>query len=91
MERLHFLVQARTGTSGSRSPVDKELFKLALDAYKQDSEHSLQKVHQEIRSFATWKNALSKSARGRVIKEIERLITVHRSKSSERFVVDARP
>jgi hypothetical protein len=88
MQRLYFLMQARTQASGSRSPVNEKLFKLALDAYKQDFEHSLQKVHEEIRSFATRKNALSKS--GRVIEEVERLINVHRFKPSERFIVDAK-
>jgi len=86
MQRLYFLVQARTEASGSRFPVDEKLFKLALDAYEQDPEHSLQKVHEEIRSFATWKNALSTS--GRIIEEVERLINVHRFKPSERFMVD---
>jgi hypothetical protein len=85
MERLYFLMQARTQASGSRSPVNERLFKLALDAYKHDFEHSLQKVHEEIRSFAT-RNALSKS--GRVIEEVERLINVHQFKLSERFMVD---
>jgi hypothetical protein len=89
MQRLYFLMQARTQASGSRSPVNERLFKLALDAYKQDSEHSIQKVHEEIRSFATRKNALSKS--GRVIEEVERLINVHRFKPSEYFMVDAKP
>jgi hypothetical protein len=88
MQRLYFLMQARTQASGSRSLVNERLFKLALDAYKQDSEHSLQKVHEEIRTFATRKNALSKS--GRVIEEVERLINVHQFKPSERFMVDAK-
>lgn len=88
MERLYFLMQARTQASGSPSPVNEELFKLALDAYKQDSEHSLQKVHDEIRSFATKNNALSKS--GRVIEEVEKLINVHRFKPLERFMVHGR-
>lgn len=88
MQRLYFLMQARTQTSGSHSPVNERLFKLALDAYKQDFEHSLQKVHDEIRSFATGKNALSKS--GRVIEEVERLINVHQFKPSERLMVDTK-
>lgn len=88
MQRLYFLMQARTQASGSRSPVNERVFKLALDAYKQDSEHSLQKVHEEIRTFATRKNALSKS--GRVIEEVERLINVHQFKPSKRFMVDAK-
>jgi hypothetical protein len=88
MQRLYFLMQARTQASGSRSPVNERLFKLALDAYMQNSEHSLQKVHEEVRLFATRKNALSKS--GRVIGEVERLINVNRFKPSERFMVDAR-
>jgi hypothetical protein len=84
MQRLYFLMQA----SGSRSPVNERLFKLALDAYKQASEHSLQKVHEDIRLFATRKNALSKS--GRVIEEVERLINVHRFKPSEHFMVNTK-
>ena len=88
MQRLYFLMQARTQASGSRSPVNEGHFKLALDAYKQDFEHSLQKVHEDIRSFATRKNALSKS--GRVIEEVERLISVHQFKPSERFMVDTK-
>lgn len=88
MQRLHFLVQARTQASGTHSPVNERLMKLALDAYKQDFGHSFEKVHEEIRSFATRKNALSKS--GRVIEEVERLINVHQFKLSERFMVDAR-
>jgi hypothetical protein len=88
MQRLYFLMQARTQASGSLSPLNERLIKLALDAYKQDFEHSLQKVHEEIRSFATRKNALSKS--GRVIEEVERLINVHQFKLSDRFMVDAK-
>lgn len=88
MQRLYFLMQARTHAPGSRSPMNERLFKLALDAYKLDSKHSLQKVHDEIRSFATRKNALSKS--GRVIEEIERLINVHRFKPTEHFMVQAK-
>jgi hypothetical protein len=88
MQRLYFLMQARTQASGSRSPVNERLFKLALDAYMQDSEHSLQKVHEEVWLFATRKNALSKS--GRVIEEVERLIDVHRFKPSEHFMVDTK-
>jgi hypothetical protein len=84
LHRLYFLMQARTPASGSRFPVNEKLFKLALDAYKYDFKHSLQKVHEEIRSFATQKNALSKS--GRVIGEVERLINVHQFKPSERFM-----
>ena len=86
MKRLYFFMQARTQAWGSLSPVNEQLFRLTLDAYKQDSEHSLQKVHEEIRSFATRKNALSKSAR--VIEEVEKLINVHRFKPLERFMVD---
>lgn len=88
MQRLYFLMQARTQASGSRSPVNERFFKLALDAYMQNSEHSLQKVHEEVRLFATRKNALSKS--GRVIEEVERLIDVHRFKLSEHFMVDTK-
>jgi hypothetical protein len=83
MQRLYFLMQARTQAFGSRSPVNERLFKLALDSYKHDFEHSLHKVHEEIRSFATRKNTLPKS--GRVIEEVERLINVHQFKPSERL------
>lgn len=88
MQSLFFLMQARTEASGSRSPVNKRLFRVALDAYKQDVEHSLQKVHHEIRSFVTVKKAIFKSET--VIKEVERLINVHRFKPSERFLELAR-
>lgn len=88
MQSLFFLVQARTEVSGSRSPVNEKLFKLALDAYKQDTEHSLQKVHDEIRSFATGKKAHFKS--GTVIKKVERLINDHRFTPSEQFMAQAR-
>jgi len=88
MERLYFLMQARTQASGSPYPVNEKLIELALGAYKQDFEHSLQKVHKEIRSFATRKNVLSKS--GRVIEEVERLVNVHRFKPFERFMLDAK-
>ena len=84
MQRLYLLMQARTQVSGSRSPVNERLFKLSLDAYKQDFEHSVPEVHEEIRSFATRKNALSKS--GRVIEEVERLINVHQFKPLERLL-----
>jgi hypothetical protein len=90
MQSLFFLMQARTEAlaSGSRSPVNERLFKVALDAYKQDTEHSLQKVHDEIRSFATMRRAIFKSET--VIKEVERLINDHRFKPSERFMALAR-
>jgi len=88
MQSLFFLIQARTDASGSRSPVNKRLFAVALDAYRQDPEHSLQRVHEEIRAFATMKKAIFKSKT--VIKEVERLINDHRFKPSERFVEQAR-
>jgi hypothetical protein len=88
MQSLFFLMQARTEASGSRSPVNERLFKVALDAYKQDTDHSLQTVHDEIRSFATMKKAIFKSET--VIKEVERLINDHRFKPSERFMALAR-
>ncbi len=88
MQSLFFLMQARTEASGSRSPVDESFFRLALDAYRQDTEHSLQAVHNEIRSFATVKKAFFKSEI--VIKEVERLINVHQFKPSERFMAQAR-
>ncbi|KAF8492228.1 hypothetical protein F5888DRAFT_1859611 [Russula emetica] len=93
MQSLFFLMQARTEAieaSGSHSPaaVNERLFKVALDAYKQDVEHSLQKVHGEIRSFVTMKKAIFKSEM--VIKEVENLINVHRFKPSERFMALAR-
>ena len=88
MQNLFFLMQARREASGSRSPVTKELFKIALDAYKQDAEHSLRNVHYEINSFVTVKKAFFKSAT--VTKEVERLINAHRFKPSEGFVALAR-
>ena len=88
MQSLFFLIQARTDASGTRSPVSERLFNVALDAYKQDTEHSLRKVHDEIREFATMKKAIFKSKQ--VIKEVERLINDHRFKPSERFVEQAR-
>jgi hypothetical protein len=88
MQSLFFLMQARTEVSGSHSPVNERLFKVALEAYKQDTEHSLRNVHDEIRSFATVKKAIFNS--GMVIKEVERLINVHRFKPSERFIAQAR-
>jgi hypothetical protein len=87
MQRLFFLMHARTEASGSRSLVGERLFKLVLDAYKQDAEHSLQKVHDEIRSFATVKKVNFNSET--VIKEVERLINDHRFKPSERFMAQA--
>jgi hypothetical protein len=87
MQSLFFLVQARTEASGPRFHVTKRLFKLALDAYKQDPEHSLQIVHDEIRSFATRKKANFKAKK--VMREVERLINVHRFKP-ERIMTLAR-
>ena len=83
MQSLFFLMQARTEASGSRSPTDEKLFKLALDAYKQDIEHSLEKVHNEIRSFITIKKNFKSEA---VIKKVEKLIHDHQFKPSERFL-----
>ena len=88
MQSLFFLIQARSEASGSHSPVTERLFKVALDAYKQDVHHSIYKVHYEIRSFVTVKKAIFKSEA--VIKEVERLINVHRFKPSERFMKLAR-
>jgi hypothetical protein len=93
MQSLFFLMQARTEAieaSGSHSPaaVNERLFKVALDAYKQDVEHSFRKVHDEIRSFVTMKKAIFKSET--VIKEVEKLINDHRFKPSERFLALAR-
>ena len=87
MQSLFFLMQART-EAGSPFAVDERLSHIALEAYKQDTEHSLQKVHDEIRSFASIKKALFKSET--VIKEVERLINDHRFKPSERFVEEAK-
>ena len=81
MQNLFFLMQVRTEASGFRSPMDERLFKVALDAYKYDTEHSLQKVHSEIRSFATVTKAIFKL--GTVVKEVERLINDHRFNLSE--------
>ena len=88
VQNLFFLMQARTEASGSPSFVTERLFKIALDAYKQDVRHSLQKVHYEIRSFTKVKKAIFKSEA--VIREVERLINVHRFKPSERFMEIAR-
>jgi hypothetical protein len=88
MQSLFFLMQLRTEASGSRSPVNERLFNVALDAYKQDTEHSILKVHDEIRSFATVGKAIFKSET--VLKEVERLINDHRFKPSEQFVAQAR-
>ena len=88
MQSLFFLIQARTEASGSRSPVNERLFKVALDAYIQDTEHSLQKVHDEISSFVTMKKAIFQSET--VIREVERLINDHRFKPSEQFMALAR-
>jgi hypothetical protein len=88
MQNLFLLMQAHTQESGSVSPVKKWLFDLALDVYKQDTQHSLQKVREEIRSFATRRNAFLRS--GKVIEEVERLINIHRFKPSERFMEKAR-
>ena len=88
MQNLFFLMQARTEASGSHSPVNKRLFKVALDAYKRDAEHSLKKVHYEIDSFVTLKKAIFKSET--VIKQVEKLINEHRFKPSENFMAQAR-
>jgi hypothetical protein len=87
MQSLFFLMQARTEASGSRFPVSERLFNVALDAYKQDIEHSLQIVHDEIRRFVTIKKIFKSEV---VIKEVERLINEHRFKPSEQFVELAR-
>ncbi len=88
MQSLFFLMQTRKEASGSPSPVNERLFRLALDAYRNDTEHSLRAVHDTIYSFATVKKAIFKSEI--VIKEVERLIKVHRFKPSERFMAQAR-
>jgi hypothetical protein len=87
MQNLFFLMQARTEASGSRFPLDKRLFKLALNAYTQDTRSSFQVVHDEIRSFATLKKAIFKSEL--VINEVERLINDHRFKPEEQFMARA--
>ena len=83
MQSLFYLMQALTEASGSRIPVNEGLFNVALDAYKQDIEHSLEKVHSEIRSFVTIKKIFKSEA---VIKKVEMLIHDHRFKPSERFL-----
>ena len=83
MQSLFLLVQERTEASGFRIPVSERLFNVALDAYKQDFEHSLEKVHDEIGKFVTIKKIFKSEE---VIKEVERLIHDHRFKPSERFV-----
>ena len=84
MHSLFLLMQARMEASRSRLPVNERLFKVTLNAYKQGADHSLQKVHDEIRSFVTMKKAIFKSET--VIKEVERLIDVYRFKPSEWFM-----
>src|SRR5712671_4742195 len=88
MQSLFFLMQACTEASGSRFPLTERLFKIVLKAYTEDTRHSFQIVHDEIRSFATVKKALFKSET--VIKEVERLINDHRFKPEERFIAQAR-
>jgi hypothetical protein len=83
MQSLFFLMQARTEASGSHIPVSEKLFNVALDAYKQNIEHSLEKVHNEIRSFVTITKIFKSEA---VIKKVEKLIHDHRFKPSEQFV-----
>ena len=83
MQSLFFLMQALTEASGSRISVNEGLFNVALDAYKQDGEHSLEKVHRDIRSYVTIKKIFKSEA---VIKKVEKLIHDHRFKPSERFV-----
>ncbi len=88
MQSLFFLMQAHTEASGSPSSMNEGLFRLALGAYMQDTKHSLQKVHNEIRLFATAKKVIFKSETA--IKVVERLITDHRFKPSEPFMAQAR-
>jgi len=89
MQSLFFLIQARTAASGSstRSPVNKRLFEVALEAYKQDPEHSLQVVHEEIRAFATMKSVFKSKT---VMEKVEELINKHRFNPGERFVEQVR-
>ena len=88
MQSLFFIMQAHTEASGSRSPMNERLFQVALDAYKQDTKHSLQKVHCEIHSFAGVGDAIYESEV--VMREVKRLINDHRFKPSERFIAQAR-
>ena len=87
MQSLFILMQARIEASGFRIPVSERLFNVALDAYKQNMEHSLERVHDEIGEFVTIKKIFKSEE---VIKEVERLIHDHRFKPSERFVALAR-
>lgn len=88
MQSLFFLMQARKDASKSTTTTDR-FFKLALRAYthNRDQEHSLARVHDEIRAFATRSKAFKCE---QVIKEIERLIEDHRFKPSEAFVKEAK-
>ena len=88
MQSLFFLMQARTEASGFRSPMNERIFKVALDAYKYDTEHSLQKVHSEIRSFATVTKAIFKLET--VVRKVEKLIHEHRFKPLELFLAQTR-
>jgi hypothetical protein len=87
MQSLFILMQARTEASGFRIPLSERLFKLALDEYMQDIEHSLEKVHNEIYRFETVKKMFKSEE---VMKEVERLIHDHRFKPSERLMALAR-
>ena len=70
--------------SGSPSPLYERLFRLALDAYKQDTKHPLRKVHNEVHLFATMKKAIFKLET--VLKEVERLINIYQFKPLEWFM-----
>ena len=83
MQSLFILMKARTEASEFRIPVSERLFNVALDAYEQDIDHSLEKVHDEIRNFVTIKKCYKLEE---VIKQVERLIHDHRFKPSERVV-----
>jgi hypothetical protein len=87
MQSLFLLMQARA-QSGNASPVTHRLFEIALRAYRHDMQHSPQQVHEEIASFATPTKAFLKHKE--VIKEVERLIHLHRFKPSEVFMAEAR-
>ena len=88
MQSLFLLMQARKEIDGPASPATNQLFNLALHAYTHNSEHSPQKVHDEIRAVATRVKALFKH--GEVIAEVERIIKDHRFVPLEVSMAEAR-
>ena len=87
MQSLFFLIRARQDAS-KPTAITNKFFELALRAYthNSDQQHSCAQVHTEIRTFATRSKAFKSE---RVMKEVERLINLHRFKPSEAFVTEA--